>query len=96
MTALYRFSGHQISFTTPGRIEHIEGAYLVQATCSYDHALLMQEHAKADRPVTIFVELGGEIVAVMPVVRLALRERRGSLVAIAAFVHIPSDHPLRL
>lgn len=90
MTYAYRFviDGTGIDFVAPGELQQAEGCYLVVADVAHDQALALQEHASADRPITLWVEVGGKGVAFMPVQKVRWLERTGQRVRLAALVHV--------
>lgn len=92
MTYAYRFviDGTGIDFVAPGELQKAEGCYFVVAQVGYDQALALQQHAKAETPITLWVEVGGKGVAFMPVQKVMARDRRGQHVELACLVHMPS------
>jgi hypothetical protein len=91
MTYAYRFviDGTGIDFVAPGELQKAEGCYMVVAEVSFDQALALQEHAKAETPITIWVEVGGQAVAFMPVRKVKAKPGRGQFVEVAAMVRVP-------
>lgn len=91
MSFIYRFTIDRtgVSFPAPGRLEKVEGAYVVVAEVQFDQAMALQEHADAKQPVTIWVDVGGNAVAFMPVTKIRAKERRGQTVELWALVHMP-------
>lgn len=91
MTYAYRFEidGTGIDFVAPGELQQAEGCYFVVAQVGYDQALALQQHAKAETPITLWVEIDGKGVAFMPVQKVRAQAGRGSFVQITALVHVP-------
>lgn len=91
MSFIYRFTidNTGVSFPAPGRMEKLEGVYVVVAEVQFDQAMLLQEHADAKHPVTIWVDVGGHAVAFMSALRVKAKERRGNTVELWAIVHAP-------
>lgn len=77
MNAIYRFKGESLDFTTVGQLQQSSGMYILVASATQDQVLLLWEHSRAKKPVIIQVEVGNEVVAVMPIRKLKPAEKGG-------------------
>lgn len=91
MSFVYRFQveGTGVTFDAPGQLQKVEGGLVVVAQTSYELALLVQQHASADRRVTLWVIVGDQTVAFMRASKFRAKERRGQFVELWALVHLP-------
>jgi hypothetical protein len=90
MTALYRFRGRGIDFITVGKFVRHEGMCALQCAATWDNAQQLQLNAKANSPVHILVEVAGEVVAIMPVYKIRVADRKGKNLEIWALVDLPT------
>jgi hypothetical protein len=90
MTALYHFRGRSIDFVTIGKLTQHEGMSAVVCAATWDNAQQLQLNAKANSPVHILVEVVGEVVAVMPVYKIRVADRKGKHLEIWAIVDLPT------
>lgn len=77
MTVVYRFKGENVDFATVGQLQQSSGLYILVASASQADVLLLWEHSRAQKPVVIQVEVGNEVVAVMPIRKLKPAEKQG-------------------
>lgn len=91
MTYAYRFviDGTGIDFVAPGELQNAAGVWMVVAEVSFDQSLALQQHAKAETPIMLWVEAAGQAVAFMPVHKVRASPGRGSFVKVAAIVRMP-------
>jgi hypothetical protein len=92
MTFIYRFQvdGTGVTFDAPGQLQKVDGALVVVAQTSYEHALLLSQHASAQTPAVIWAIVDGQAVAFMRASKVRAKERRGQFVELWAIVQTSS------
>lgn len=78
--AVYRFKAEEISFATVGQLQQHGGLYVLVASAKVDDVALLAELERAQKPIKILCEIGGEVIAVMPVIKWRTKARFGSQV----------------